>query len=103
MRSAPPCAARHRNAAGRAHRRQHRLGARRDLAAGARDHHADGVEQVAPGIVARLLGQRAVAQPADESDDGLGRAGGGMQRLQGFGVGHGSREPPTIRVGLTAS
>jgi hypothetical protein len=24
----------------------------------------------------------------DERDDGLGRADGGMKRLQGFGVGH---------------
>ena len=83
-----PRAARHRNAAGRAHRRQHRLGAGRDLAAGARDHDADGVEQMPPRVVADLVGERGVAQSADEIDDRRGRAGGGMERLQGFGVGH---------------
>jgi hypothetical protein len=29
-----------------------------------------------------------MAQPTDERDDGRARAGGGMQRVQGFGVGH---------------
>ena len=84
-----PRAARHRNAAGRAHRRQHRLGAGRDLAAGARDHDADGVEQMPPRVMADLVGERAMAQSADEIDHCRGRAGGGMERLQGFGVGHG--------------
>ncbi len=65
-----PRAAGHRNAAGRAHRGEHGLGAGRDLAAGAGDHHPDGVEQVAPRIVANLVGERAVAQLADEFDDG---------------------------------
>ena len=57
-----PRAAGHRHAAGRAHRREHRLGAGRDLAAGAGDHHADGVEQMAPRVVADLVGERGVAQ-----------------------------------------
>ena len=83
-----PRAARHRDAAGRAHRREHGLGAACDLAAGARDHHPDGVEQMAAGVVAHLVGERGVAQPADELDDGPGRPGGRMERLQGFGVGH---------------
>ena len=63
-------AAGHRHAAGRAHRREHGLGAGRDLAAGAGDHHAHGVEEVASRVVADLVGQRGVAQPADEVDDG---------------------------------
>ena len=83
-----PGAARDRNAARRAHRREHRLGAARHLAAGARNHHADGVEQVALGIVAHFVGKRGVAQLAHEFDHGCGRAGG-IARLQNFGVGHG--------------
>ena len=57
-----PRAPRHRNAAGRPHRRQHRLGAGRDLAAGTRDHDADRVEQMPPCVVADLVGERGVAQ-----------------------------------------
>ena len=83
-----PRAARHRNAAGRPHRREHGLGAGRDVAARARDHHADGVEQMPPRVMAHLVGERVMAQLADELDDGLGRAGGGLQRVHGFGVGH---------------
>ena len=74
--------------AGRPHRRQHGLGRVATLAARARDHHADGVEQMPPRVVAHLVGERVIAQLADERDDGLGRAGGGMQRVDGFGVGH---------------
>src|SRR5262249_3988178 len=85
----PPRAAGHRNAAGRAHRREHGLGAGRDVAAGARDHDADGVEQMPPRVVAHLIGKRGVTEFANEFDDGRGRAGGGMERLQGFGVDHG--------------
>jgi hypothetical protein len=76
----PPRAAGHRNAAGRARRRQHGLGAGRDVAARARDHHADGVEQMAARVVAHLVGEGGVTEFADEIDDGRGRAGGGMQR-----------------------
>ena len=61
-----PRTARHRNLAGRTHRRDHRLGARRDIAGRARNHHADGVEQMPARIVAHLFGQRVVAQPVDE-------------------------------------
>jgi hypothetical protein len=82
-------AARHRNAAGRPDGGKHRLGPARDLAAGTGDHHTDGVEEMPPRVVAHLVGQLSEAQPADESDDSIGRSGGGMQRLQGFGVGHG--------------
>ena len=78
-----PRAARHRNAAGRPHRGEHRLGAGRDLAAGAGDHDADGVEQVAPGVMADLVGEGRVAQPADKADDGLGRSGGRMAASAG--------------------
>jgi hypothetical protein len=84
----PPRAAGHRDAARRPHRRQHRLRAGRDLAARARDHDAHGIEQMAPRVVADLVGERGVAQFADEVDNGLGRADGGMKRLQGFSVGH---------------
>ena len=51
-----PGAARHRNAACRAHRREHRLGAARYLTACAGDHHADGIEQVSPRVMAHLAG-----------------------------------------------
>src|SRR5262249_4284719 len=51
----PPRAAGHRNAPRRAHRREHGFGAGRDLAARARDHDADGVEQMAPRVVAHLM------------------------------------------------
>src|SRR5262249_36692707 len=71
------------------HRREHGLGAGRDVAAGARDHDADGVEQMPPRVVAHLIGKRGVTEFANEFDDGRGRAGGGMERLQGFGVDHG--------------
>ena len=84
----PPRAAGHRDAARRPHRRQHGLGAGRDLAARARDHDAHGIEQMAPRVMAHLVGERGVAQCVDEVDDGLGRADGGMKRLQGFSVGH---------------
>ena len=67
MQIGAPRAAGHRNAAGRPHRREHRLGAGRDLAARARDHHADGVEQMPPRVVAHLVGERGVAQLARRS------------------------------------
>src|SRR5262249_6786315 len=57
-------------------------------AARARDHHADGIEQMAPRVVAHLIGKGGVTEFADEFDDGGSRAGGGMERRQRFGVGH---------------
>ena len=84
----PPRAAGHRDAAGRPHRRQHGLGAGRDLAARTGDHDAHGVEQMPPRVMAHLVGERGMTELVDELDDGLGRADGGMKRLQGFGVGH---------------
>ena len=78
----------HRNAAGGSHGCEHRLDAARDLAAGTRDHHADRVGEMAPGVVTDLVCQRGIAQAAYERDDGLGRAGGRMKDLQSFGVGH---------------
>ena len=93
-----PRAAGHRDAAGRPHRRQHRLGAGRDLAARAGDHHADGVEQVAPRVVAHLVrNARRSASALTNADDGIGRAGGGMQGLQGFGVRHGVSDRRSVR------
>ena len=41
------------------------LGARCHVAAEPRDHHADGVEQMASGIVANLVGQRSEAKIGD--------------------------------------
>src|SRR5262249_48529972 len=83
-----PRAAGHRNAAGRARCREHGLGAAGDVAARARDHHADGVEQMAPRVVAHLIGKGGVTEVADEFDDGASRAGGGMERRQRFAVDH---------------
>ena len=77
----------HRNAAAGAHARQHRLGVGRDIARRARDHHADGVEQMTARVVAHLVGEIGVAQAAREPDDRAGRAGGRMQRV-GFGLFH---------------
>src|SRR5262245_39705928 len=42
-----------------------------------------------PRVVAYLIGKGGVTEFTDEFDDGCGRAGGGMERLQGFGVDHG--------------
>jgi len=50
-------APRHRDVAGRANGGEHCFGAACDSAAGARDHHADGVEQMPPRIVADLIGK----------------------------------------------
>src|SRR5262245_9581089 len=85
----PARAAGHWNAAGRTRRREHGFGAGRDVAARARDHHADGVEQMAPRVVAHLIGKGGVTEFTDEFDDGGSRAGGGMERRQRFGVDHG--------------
>ena len=60
--------------------RRARPGAGGDVATRARDHHADGVEQMAPRVVAHLVGEGGVTEFADEFDDGGGRAGGGMER-----------------------
>ena len=80
-------AAGHRDRAAAAHAREHLLGVARDIARRARDHHADGVEQVPPRVVAHLVGEIGVAQAACEADDGGGRTGGRMQR-KGFGLLH---------------
>ena len=72
---------------------------RRDIAARAGDHHADGVEQMPPRIVAHLVGERVVAQLADEADDRVGRAGGRMAGVEYFGVGHG-RSPMAQSLSL---
>ena len=77
-------AARHRNVAAAAHARQHRLGIGGDIARRARDHHADGVEQMPPRVVAHFVVEIGMAQAVREADDGGGRAGGRMQRV-GFG------------------
>jgi hypothetical protein len=79
-----PRAAGHRHAAGRPHGGEHRLGAGRDFAVGARDHHADGVEQMPAGVVARLLRDRGIGEPAHETRDGVGRPFGRMQRIGGL-------------------
>ncbi len=92
-----PRAAGHRDAAGRPHRRQHRLGAACDLAARAGDHDADGVEQVATRVVPRFLRNAAVAERAHERHDGIGCAGGGMEGLQRFGVRHGVSDRRSVR------
>ena len=64
-------AARHRDfAAAGAHAREHFLGIGRDIARRARDHHADGVEQMPPRVVAHFVGEVGVAQAARELDDG---------------------------------
>ena len=78
----------HRDLARRTCRREHRLSLGCDRAACARDHHADGVEQVPARVMAGVLGQRCVAQRADEFDDRVGRARGGMARVKGLGVRH---------------
>ena len=93
-----PGAARHRNTAGRAHRCEHRLGAVGDVAAGAGDHHADGVEQMASGIVADFVGESGKVKIAHEGYDRIGRASGGMARLQSLGMRH--DDPLTAFAGI---
>ena len=73
-----PGAARHRDVPGRPHRGDDGLGLGRDVPSRARDHHADGVEQMPPRVVPRLLGQRVVAQRCRRTDDRVGCAGGGL-------------------------
>jgi hypothetical protein len=82
-------AAGHRDFPGGPHRGDDAFGTGGDGAGRAGDHHADGVEQVPLGVVPRLLRDRVVAQLAVERDQRLRRAGGGLQRVDGFGVGHG--------------
>jgi hypothetical protein len=67
--------------------REHRFRIGRHIARRARDHHADGVEQVPPRVVAHFRVEIGVAQAGREAHDGSGRARGWMQR-DGFGVGH---------------
>ena len=71
-------AARHRHVAGGTRRDKHRLRLGRHVALRARDHHPDGVEQVAAGVVAHFLVERVVPELGDEIDDIVGRAFGGM-------------------------
>ena len=66
----------HRNAAAGAHRCQHRLGAGGHIAAGTRDHDPDRVEEVPPRVMADLVVERVMAQPAHETDQRRGGAGG---------------------------
>ncbi len=79
-----PGAARDRDAAAGADGREHPLGVGRNIAGRARDHHPDGIEQMAAGVVAHLVGEVRVTQPTRERDDCAGRARGRMQR-DGFG------------------
>jgi hypothetical protein len=79
-------ASRHRDASGRAHPRDHGFSTARHIAGSARDHHADGVEQMPARVVAHLVGECAEAQRANEIDDGAGRPRGGRQLVNGFGV-----------------
>ena len=80
---------RHRNACRRrAHVRQHRLGIGRDIARRARDHHADGIEQMTARVVAHLVIEIGMAQTVRELDDRVGRACGGVQRVSFGGMGH---------------
>ena len=81
----------------RAHAREHLLGIGRDIARRARDHHADGVEQMPPRVVAHLVGEIGVAQAAREADDGVGRARGRMQR-EGFGLFHAALAFLPVRI-----
>ena len=48
----------------------------RDIAAGAGDHHADGVEKMAARVVAHLVGERGVAESCTKPTMRLGRADG---------------------------
>ena len=89
-----PREARHRNVAGEAHRREHGFGAVRHLAGRARDHDADGIEDMAARIMAHLIGEVGMAQVADEFDERRGRGGLRMKRLERFGVGQGC--PPEV-------
>ena len=57
-------------------------------AAGAANHHADGVEQMPPRIMADLGVERVVAQRGYERDQRRRGAGGGLQSVDGFGVRH---------------
>ena len=86
-----PRASRHRHAAGWPHRGQHGLGAGRHIAAGARDHHPDGVHEMPPRVVAHLVAERIIAQPAHEPDQRIGCAGGAASRP--------SRKRGRVRVG----
>jgi hypothetical protein len=84
----------HRNVAGGAHRREHGFGAARHLAGRARDHDADGVEDMAARIMAHLIGEVRMAHVTDELDERRGRGGLWGERLQRFGVSQGY--PPEV-------
>ena len=62
-------AARHRDVAGPAHGGEHPLRAVCDVARGATNHDADGVEEMPPRIMPNLGVERAVTQAVDESDE----------------------------------
>ena len=79
----------HGDRAGRPHRFEHRLGARRHIAARAGDHDADRVQQVPPRVIPNLFAERLVTERAREAHDPVGGAGNRMEPIQDFGVGHG--------------
>src|SRR4051812_12291477 len=79
--------ARHGNLAAAAYASEHLLSVGRDVTRRTRDHHADGVEQVALRIVAHLLIEIGIAQAVCETDNGGGRACSWMER-KGFGLCH---------------
>ena len=81
-------AAGNRDVAGAAHRGERALRAVRDVACGAADHDADGVEEMPPRIMADLGVERAVAQAVDERDERRGRSGRGLQGVDRFGMRH---------------
>jgi hypothetical protein len=83
-----PRASRHRDAAGGPHRCQHRLGAGRDLAAGACDHHPDRVHEMPLGVVADLFAQLLEVEVAHQLDERFGCSGACRNCVQGFGGRH---------------
>src|ERR1700722_2654941 len=83
-----PRAARHWDAAGLTHRGQHPFSAVRNVASGAANHDADGVEEMPARIMADLGVERAVGQAGDERDAGRRRARRGLQGVDGFSMRH---------------
>ncbi len=84
-----PGASGHRHAARIAHRGEDGFSTGCDRAAGAGNHHADGVEQMSPRIVADFFAQGVEAQRLGEFDQGGGCPGRRLQREKCFSVGHG--------------
>ena len=73
------CPPRHRDGTARpvAHARKNRGSAARHVAAGAGNHYADSVEEMAPCVVPHLGVERHIGQAADEFHQRRGRAGSG--------------------------